>query len=181
VPPGERDERDQRHERDGRDEGRGEAPHWLDAEEMRVWQAFLAAGALVGRRVEQQLKEQAGLSHVQYEVLVRLSGAENGELRMTELADSLLTSKSGLSYQIGRLEQAGLVRRRMCESDVRGVYAVLTDAGRAKLAEVAPGHVATVREYVVDRLGRGRLTLLAEALEQLADRAAETEWRTRPG
>jgi DNA-binding MarR family transcriptional regulator len=149
---------------------------WLDAEEMRAWQAFLAAGALVGRRVEQQLKEQAGLSHLQYEVLVRLSAADQGEVRMTELADSLFTSKSGLTYQIGQLEKAGLVRRRACEL-VRGVYACLTDAGRAKLAEIAPGHLAVVREYLVDRLDRGRLTAVAEALETVADHAADGDWR----
>ena len=144
---------------------------WLDDREMRAWQAFLAAGALVGRRVEQQLKEQAGLSHLQYEVLVRLSAAEGGELRMRELADSVLTSKSGLTYQIGQLETAGLVRRRVCESDVRGVLACLTDAGRARLAEIAPGHVATVREYLIDVLDREQLALLAEALGKVADRA----------
>lgn len=149
---------------------------WLDAEEMRAWQAFLAAGALVGRRVEQQLKEQAGLSHLQYEVLVRLSGAENGEVRMTELADSLFTSKSGLTYQIGQLEKTGLVRRRTCEF-VHGVYACLTDAGRAKLAEIAPGHVAAVREYLIDHLDRDRLTAVADALETVADHAADADWR----
>ena len=144
---------------------------WLDDREMRAWQAFLTAGALVGRRVEQQLKEQAGLSHLQYEVLVRLSAAEGGELRMRELADSVLTSKSGLTYQIGQLETAGLVRRRICESDVRGVLACLTDAGRARLAEIAPGHVATVREYLIDVLDREQLAHLAEALGKVADRA----------
>jgi DNA-binding MarR family transcriptional regulator len=144
---------------------------WLDDREMRAWQAFLTAGALVARRVEQQLKEQAGLSHLQYEVLVRLSAAEGGELRMRELADSVLTSKSGLTYQVGQLETAGLVRRRICESDVRGVLACLTDAGRARLAEIAPGHVATVREYLIDLLDREQLAHLAEALGKVADRA----------
>jgi DNA-binding MarR family transcriptional regulator len=111
---------------------------WLDDREMRAWQAFLTAGALVARRVEQQLKDDAGLSHLQYEVLVRLSAAEHGEVRMRELADSVLSTKSGLTYQIGQLEKAGLVRRRVCEADVRGVLACLTDAGRARLAEIAP-------------------------------------------
>ena len=150
---------------------------WLEPEELRAWQAFLAAGALVGRRVEQQLKEAAGLSHLQYEVLVRLSAAEHGELRMTELADALLTSKSGLTYQIGQLEKSGYVRRRTCQSDPRGVYACLTEVGRAKLAEVAPGHVETVRAHVVDVIGRQRLREVAGALEAIADRAAEKEWR----
>lgn len=153
-------------------------PQWLDAEELRAWQAFLAAGALVGRRVEQQLKDQAGLSHLQYEVLVRLSGAPNGEVRMNELADSLFTSKSGLTYQIGQLEQAGLVRRRPCDQSVRGVLACLTEAGRGKLAEVAPGHVAAVRSALVDQLDRRELVLVADALERVADANSDTpDWR----
>jgi DNA-binding MarR family transcriptional regulator len=152
---------------------------WLNDSEMRVWQAFLAAGALVGRRVEQQLKDEAGLSHLQYEVLVRLSAAEGGELRMSELADSALTSKSGLTYQIGQLEKAGLVRRRTCEFDVRGVYACLTDAGRAKLAETAPGHVDAVREYLIDVLEAEQLDRLAEVLEKVAERAGGAAYRVQ--
>lgn len=107
---------------------------WLNEGEMRAWKSFLAAGALVNRRVEQQLKDEAGLSHVQFEVLVRLADAEGGEIRMTELADALYTAKSGLTYQITRMEKTGLVRRRSCPSDTRGVYAVLTAAGRAARA-----------------------------------------------
>ena len=143
---------------------------WLDEREMRAWQAFLTAGALVERRVEQQLKEQ-GLSLLQHEVLVRLALAEDGELRMTELADSVLSSKSGLTYQIGQMEKVGLVRRRNCKFDVRAVYACLTEAGRAKLDEVAPGHVATVRRYLIDLLDGEQLDRLAETLEKVADQA----------
>ena len=86
-------------------------PKWLSAEEMRAWQAFLAAGALLDRRLDQQLKEEAGLPHAQYEILVRLAAAPGGELRMTDLAGALYTSKSGLTYQITQLEKAGLARR----------------------------------------------------------------------
>src|ERR1700759_2266575 len=98
---------------------------WLDEDEKRAWHAFLAAGSLVDRLLDAQLKEAIGLSHPQYEILVRLADAPDGELRMTELADTLLTSKSGLTYQVTQLEKAGLVKRRSCPSDVRGVLAVL--------------------------------------------------------
>ena len=81
-------------------------PRWLSAAEMRAWQAFLAAGALLDRRLDHRLKQDAGLSHPQYEILVRLAGAPDGELRMSDLAGALYTSKSGLSYQITRLEKA---------------------------------------------------------------------------
>ncbi|MCF6522495.1 MarR family winged helix-turn-helix transcriptional regulator [Streptomyces sp. JJ36] len=143
---------------------------WLDAREMAAWQGFLEAGSRVSRRLEQQLRESAGLSHPQYEVLVRLADAPDGELRMTELAERLITSKSGLTYQIGQLEKRGLVRRRACPSDVRGTYAVLTEAGRATLAEAAPGHVAAVREALLDALDPQELTVLAEALGRVGRR-----------
>ncbi|MDJ0343436.1 MarR family transcriptional regulator [Streptomyces sp. H10-C2] len=143
---------------------------WLDEHEMAAWNAFLAAGSLLERRLEQQLKDDAGLSHPQYEVLVRLSAAPDGELRMTELADALLTSKSGLTYQVTQLEKSGLVRRRSCPSDVRGVFAILTDEGRAKLRTAAPGHVALVRELLIDVLTPEQVTALAEGLGAVTKR-----------
>jgi len=145
---------------------------WLDADEMRAWQSFLAAGALVDRRVDHQLKQAAGLSHQQYEILVRLAAVPDGELRMTELAGTLLTSKSGLTYQVTQLEKAGLVARRSCPSDVRGVFAVLTEAGRRRLEQAAPGHVALVRELLIDVLTPGQLAALADALGEVSRRAA---------
>ncbi|MDO3645752.1 MarR family winged helix-turn-helix transcriptional regulator [Nocardia mangyaensis] len=144
-------------------------PRWLDAEEMRLWDRFLAAGALVDRAVEQQLKAQ-GLSHTQYEVLVRLSAAPQGAMRMTDLAAALYTSKSGLTYQIGKLEHAGLVRRVDDATDVRGVNAVLTEAGHAKLVAVAPGHVELVRRVFVDVLDPVQRAAIADGLSQIADR-----------
>ncbi|MGW3323748.1 MarR family winged helix-turn-helix transcriptional regulator [Streptomyces virginiae] len=145
-------------------------PRWLDDREMRAWSGFLAASALVNRRLDQQLKDEAGLSHPQYEILVRLAAAPGRELRMTELANGLINSKSGLTYQVTQMEKAGLVRRRSCPSDVRGVFAVLTDAGSAKLEEAAPGHVATVREILVDVLTAEQLDVLADGLGEVGRR-----------
>lgn len=145
-------------------------PRWLDAQEMRAWRSFLTASSLLDRRIDQQLKESAGLSHPQYEILVRLADAPDGELRMTELADALLTSKSGLTYQVTQLERAGLVRRRSCPTDVRGVYAVLTAEGRAALRRAAPGHVALVRELLIDVLAPEQLAVLADALGEVGRR-----------
>jgi DNA-binding MarR family transcriptional regulator len=148
------------------------AVKWLDEDEMRAWHAFLAAGALIDRLVDAQLKEANGLSHPQYEILVRLAGAPDGELRMTELAGTLLSSKSGLTYQVSQLEKAGLVARRSCPSDVRGVLAVLTEAGRRRLEQAAPGHVALVRELLIDVLTASQLAVLADALGEVSRRAA---------
>ena len=152
-----------------------DAVTWLDEDEMRAWHSFLAAGALVDPLVDAQLKEAVGLSHPQYEILVRLAEAPGGELRMTELAGTLLTSKSGLTYQVTQLEKAGLVERRSCPSDVRGVLAVLTSAGRRLLEQAAPGHVALVRELLIDVLPPDQLAGLADALGEVSRRAA-----TRP-
>jgi DNA-binding MarR family transcriptional regulator len=143
-------------------------PRWLDEREGRAWRNFLAIGGMLDRLVEQQLKEDAGLTHAQYAVLVWLSEAPGGEVRMTELAGRAVISKSGLTYQVGQLEKAGLVRRRSCESDVRGIIAALTDAGWAKLRETAPGHAARVREVFVDGLDHDRFANLADSLEVLA-------------
>jgi len=143
---------------------------WLDEHEMAAWQGFLQASNRIGHHLEQQLKDDSGLSHPQYEILVRLGDAPGGEIRMTELAKSLITSKSGLTYQVGQLERRGLVLRRSCPTDVRGVFAVLTDEGRRALDEAAPGHVAAVREVLIDVLDEEELRLLAEGLGRVARR-----------
>ncbi|GAA1957506.1 MarR family winged helix-turn-helix transcriptional regulator [Kitasatospora viridis] len=145
-------------------------PRWLDEQEMAAWRGFLAASSLVARRLEQQLKDDAGLSHTQYEILVHLSAAPGHSLRMTDLADRLVTSKSGLTYQVAQLEKSGLVGRRSCSSDVRGVFAYLTDQGMAALRAAAPGHVAAVRETLIDVLDREQLAAVAEALGEVARR-----------
>ncbi|MFD0265606.1 MarR family winged helix-turn-helix transcriptional regulator [Streptomyces sp. NPDC127106] len=143
---------------------------WLDDREMRAWRAFLAASALVNRHLDQQLKDDSGLSHPQYEILVRLSAAPDRELRMTELANGLINSKSGLTYQVTQLEKAGLVRRRSCPSDVRGIFAVLTEAGMARLEDAAPGHVAAVREALIDVLTPEQLDAIADGLGEVGSR-----------
>jgi DNA-binding MarR family transcriptional regulator len=143
---------------------------WLNEQEMAAWLAFLEASHRVFRSVERQLRDEAGLSHQQYEILVRLCDAAPDGLRMTELADALITSKSGLTYQIGQLEKRGLVTRGACATDVRGVIARLTEAGRATLAEAAPGHVARVRQTLIDVLGPDQLAALADALSVVSER-----------
>ncbi|AXE25203.1 MarR family transcriptional regulator [Streptomyces globosus] len=146
---------------------------WLDEREMRAWRGFLAASALVNRHLDQQLKDDSGLSHPQYEILVRLAAAPRNELRMTELANGLINSKSGLTYQVTQMEKAGLVQRRSCPSDVRGVFAVLTEAGRARLEEAAPGHVAAVREVLIDVLTPAQLEAVADGLGEVSRRLRE--------
>jgi DNA-binding MarR family transcriptional regulator len=150
-----------------------EEPNWLDARELAAWEGFLAVSTLLIRRVEQQLKEEAGLSHTQYEVLVRLSSAPGSEMRMTELADVALTSKSGLTYHVAQLEKAGLVRRDSCPGDDRGVIATLTEEGWEKLRASAPGHVTLVRKLFLDGLTSRQFAGLADSLDVIRRRLAE--------
>jgi len=148
-------------------------PKWLNAHELAAWEGFLTVGAMLNRRVEQQLKEDAGLSHQQYEVLIRLSAAPGGELRMTDLAEAALTSKSGLTYQVAQLEKAGYVSRKSCRSDDRGVVAGLTAAGWAKVRATAPGHANLVRHLFRDGMTDKQFAGFADGLAALMSRLAE--------
>ncbi|MFI5756462.1 MarR family winged helix-turn-helix transcriptional regulator [Streptomyces sp. NPDC051569] len=148
---------------------------WLSDQETRAWEGFLATSALLDRRIEHQLREEAGVSQPQYEILVRLERAPEGELRMTELADLLLTSKSGLSYQVTQMERSGLVRRRTCSTDVRGVFAVLTEKGRDTLYGAAPGHVALVRRLMFDQLTSEQVAVLADGFGAVSRRLRDDD------
>jgi DNA-binding MarR family transcriptional regulator len=147
-----------------------EDPRWLDQEELRAWLAFLSARALLNRRLDQYLKAGNGISHLQYDILARLSSVPERELRMTELADGVLNSKSGTTYQVTQLEKAGLVRRRFCADDAHAVYACLTEAGLRLLEQAAPGYVALVRELMIDVLTREQLSALADGLGEVSRR-----------
>jgi DNA-binding MarR family transcriptional regulator len=137
-------------------------PRWLSADEQAAWRSFLSAVALLNASVEAQLQHESGLSHADYEILVRLSEAPHRALRMSELADRTLFSRSRLSHAVGRLERAGLVRREPFPGDRRGLCAVLTEPGMHTLETAAPGHVETVRRVLFD-------ALTSEQIEQLTD------------
>ena len=140
-----------------------EAP-WLDDAEMAAWLALLEVSHRLDRVIEQQLRQDAGLSHAQYEILSRLASAPAGRLRMSELADVIIVSRSGVTYQVTQLERAGLVRREKDTGDERGVLAVLTADGRAALLRAAPGHVRVVRHYLIDALSPAQRSELAQGL-----------------
>lgn len=137
---------------------------WLNDEEMAAWLTFLEVSHLLDRAIEQQLRQDADISHAQFEVLNRLAATGAGRLRMSELADLIVVSRSGLTYQVTQLEKAGLVRREKCPGDDRGVVAVLTPAGRAALERAAPGHVRLVRHALIDALTPAQLPVIAEGL-----------------
>jgi DNA-binding MarR family transcriptional regulator len=127
-------------------------PRWLRADEQAAWRAFVVATQLLFERLDRQLQRDAGMSHGDYEILVRLSEAAGRRMRMSELAGQTLFSRSRLSHAVSRLEQAGWVRRQSCASDRRGTFAVLTDEGWRALTAAAPGHVEAVRRHLFDHL-----------------------------
>ncbi|MFP5318978.1 MAG: MarR family winged helix-turn-helix transcriptional regulator [Acidimicrobiia bacterium] len=127
-------------------------PRWLSSDEQSAWRVFIEVGSRLFDGLDRQLQRDAGLSHADYEVLVRLSESPERRMRMSELADQALVSRSRLSHAVSRLESQGLLRREACETDRRGTFAVLTDEGFARLEAVAPGHVAEVRRLLFDHL-----------------------------
>ncbi len=140
----------------------------LDAAELAAYRALATAGDLIQRVITDQLAEH-GLTPLQFSILARLREAPDG-LRMRDLADDLVHSRSGLTYQITRLEKAGLVVRAASAGDDRGVLAVLTDDGRARVQAAFPGHVQLVRENFLDLLGPGGADTLRGLLEPVAEK-----------
>ncbi|MEU2511504.1 MarR family winged helix-turn-helix transcriptional regulator [Streptomyces syringium] len=149
---------------------------WLSDEEQRAWRAHLEVSRLLMHQLERDL-QPFGLTNNDYEILVNLSESEDHRMRMSDLATATLQSKSRLSHQITRMETAGLVRRENCESDRRGLFAVLTDQGWETMREVAPHHVASVREHFIDLLSPEDLKALHAALAPIAQRLRTTRGR----
>jgi DNA-binding MarR family transcriptional regulator len=125
---------------------------WLTDTEQEAWRAYLDSTRLLLQALDRQLATEAGLSLPEYEVLVALSEAPGRRLRMRALANAMVATRSGATRVVTRLEQAGWVRRVECGDDRRGTEAELTEAGLAKLAAAAPGHVAAVRANMFDLL-----------------------------
>lgn len=127
-------------------------PRWLDADEQRAWRAWLFSAQLLQDRLDRELTHATGISHAYYEILVALSETPERRMRMSELADRCLSSRSRLSHAVARLEERGWVRRQVCPEDGRGQLAVLTDEGFAALEAAAPVHVESVRQHLFDQL-----------------------------
>ena len=134
---------------------------------LSAWRAFLLAHARVMRALERELQDEQDLALTDYDVLVQLATADERRLRMSELADRLLLSRSGATRLVDRLVAGGLVERVTCESDRRGQWAMLTDDGVARLREATPTHLRGVAEHFVDRLDPGQLRELEGMLDQV--------------
>ena len=138
-----------------------------DGRGMRAWLSLLRAHATLMRQLETELHQQAGFALADYDVLAQLAIAD-GELRMTELANRALISRSGMTRRVARLVDEGLVRRADANSDRRGVVVTLTDPGVARLAETAPAHARGIAKHFVSRLDDRELAVLENGLNKVA-------------
>lgn len=135
---------------------------WLNDDEQRTWRAFLGASRLLLDQLDRELQHDAGIPHAYFEILVRLSEAPDRQLRMSELANATLSSRSRLSHAVRRLEEFDWVCRADCPTDGRGQFAVLTDVGYRALVDAVPGHVEGVRTHLFDQLSAAQLRQLGK-------------------
>jgi DNA-binding MarR family transcriptional regulator len=142
-------------------------PRWLDPDEQKAWRAWLYSSMLLADRLDRELTHATGIPHAYYEILVQLSEAPGRMMRMSELADRCLSSRSRLSHAVSRLQEKGWVRRQVCESDGRGQLAVLTDEGFAALEAAAPIHVEGVRTHLFDQLAPEQVAAMRDIGETL--------------
>jgi DNA-binding MarR family transcriptional regulator len=133
---------------------------------LAAWSALLRAHATLMRQLEADLEKQTGLALADFDVLAQLA-AGGGELRMTELANRALISRSGMTRRVARMVDEGLVRRAEADTDGRGIVVVLTDAGGARLAETAPVHARGIARHFVSRLDDEELAVLESALNKV--------------
>ncbi len=137
----------------------------LTRDELDAYFALVTAGDLVQRAVSAQFSEH-GLTPLQFAILARLLDAPEG-LRMSDLADALVVSRSGLTYQVTQLEKAGFVTRESSPADSRGVVARLSSTGRDRVLETFPGHVGLVRKKFIDLLSPKEVTTIRTTLEKV--------------
>jgi DNA-binding MarR family transcriptional regulator len=139
----------------------------LNDSEQRAWRAWIASSQLLLDRLSRDIHAQHGLTMADYEILVRLSESADHRVRMSELADRTLASRSRLSHQIDRMEKRGFVLREQCTDDKRGQFAVLTETGWQTLVAAAPDHVESVRTHLVDVLSPAEFAALGVACEKI--------------
>lgn len=138
---------------------------WLTEREQLAWRALQMMKLRLDACLTRDLAEQAELSLQDYSVLVELTDRAEGRMRLYELGEELSWEKSRLSHHITRMAARGLVAKERCNQDRRGAFVSITPHGRAAIEGAAPGHVASVRRYVVD-------ALTSEQLDELAAIAA---------
>jgi DNA-binding MarR family transcriptional regulator len=146
----------------------------LQPEQLETYFALMEAVSLLQHAVEQQLRAEGSLSSVQFQLLARLASAK-GRLTMTELADGVVYSRSGLTHQAGLLEKAGLITRGPSPDDQRATLVTITDAGLARVAQVLPGHIRVTRRLLFNALSDQDVRALGNIMAR-----ARAHMRTQP-
>jgi DNA-binding MarR family transcriptional regulator len=139
----------------------------LDTRELRAWRGLLRVHAQLSKALDAQLEAAHGLPLTSYEVLMYLSDAEAGRMRMNDLAASVLLSRSGLTRLVDRLERDGYLERCSCAHDARGAFAVLTPAGREKLEAARVTHLEGVRALFLGHFSHDELDVLGAAWDRV--------------
>ncbi len=142
-------------------------PRWLSAEELRAWRSLQLMQMRLVAQLSRQLAADSTLSYPDYLVLVALTDAPKGRLRLGELGRELGWEQSRTSHQVRRMAERGLVTRQRHEGDARGSWVVVTTAGRSQIAAAAPGHVEAVRRLFLDRLSPAQVTAVADVAESV--------------
>jgi len=146
-----------------------DSPRSLDPTELGAYFALIEVSSLLRHTVEQQLRDAGDLSYIQFQLLARLGDSPEGSGRMTDLADGVVYSRSGLTYQAQTLEQRGLVTRAPSVDDERSTTVTITAAGREVLATVFPGHIAVLDDLMFEPLARKDIEDLADVLGRIRD------------
>jgi DNA-binding MarR family transcriptional regulator len=136
----------------------------LDPEQLAAYFALMEVSTLLQHAVDQQLREDGGLSYTQFQILAVLGETPEGRQRMTDIADRLVHSRSGLTYQVAQLAKVGLVTRTPSSDDERSIIVTTTPQGRALLGQVMPGHVELVRRFLLAPLDQTHITALSDIL-----------------
>jgi DNA-binding MarR family transcriptional regulator len=147
----------------------GQTPLWLSPAEQHAWRSFIRMHQKLSATLVRDLQAHSKLSGADYEILVALTDAPEDRLRFHELARAVNWEQSRLSHQVTRMIKRGLVVREECAEDGRGVFVVLTPAGRKIVTAAAPRHVATVRRLVIDVLSPDELATLGRISYRILD------------
>ncbi|MEV6927735.1 MarR family transcriptional regulator [Dactylosporangium sp. NPDC051485] len=149
--------------------GPASEPRWLNDAEFRAWIGYRRMRALLDLQLARRLAADQGLSEPDYDVLTSLSDSPDRRIRLSEMAERMLWSKSRLSHHVTRMQQRGLVTRKECPSDGRGAFIVLTDQGMEVLRAAAPGHVTAVREHFIDLMTEEQVRMLGDITETVLE------------
>ena len=155
-----------------------EPPRSLGRQQLSAYFALMEVSSILRHAVEQHLRADGGLSYVQFQILARLTNSPTSSHRMTDLADGVVYSRSGLTYQAGLLEARGLISRSPSPDDERSTAVTITDAGRALIERVLPGHIEVVSRLLIEPLSRQDLEALTHLLTPVRDHMRTTPPRS---